>query len=178
MEVSKFNIPEKSIWALVIYAGLIIIISLIGILPLYRYNGNTNSNIKKMERQIKDQADLTPQYVMLVKSLEKKNESTLPLPKKTKIPREQAVKFQEEFRTIADKSGLMTVSITPDMANLIGDSRYLLHNAVVKGEFVNFRQLLVGLENISYLDRIEEITIGQYPDGLEYKIKLWIELGQ
>lgn len=178
MKISQFSIPKKSVWYLVIYAGLIITISLIGIIPLYRYNSNTNKNIKKMEHQIKEQADLTPQYLMLVKSLEKKNISVLPLPKRTKIPREQAGKFQEEFRAIADKSGIMTVSITPDMANLTGDSQYLLHNAVVKGEFVNLRRLLINLGSIPYLDRIEEISIGQYPDIMEYKIKLWIELGK
>jgi hypothetical protein len=178
MEVSKFNIPEKSIWALVIYAGLIIIISLIGIFPFYRYNSNTNSNIKRMEQQIKDHADLSPQYLMLVKSLEKKDAPALPLPKRTKIPREQAGKFQEEFRATADKSGIMTVSITPVMANLTSDSQYLLHNAVVKGEFVNLRRLLINLGSIPYLDRIEEISIGQYPDTMEYKIKLWIGLGK
>jgi hypothetical protein len=178
MIISKFSIPEKSVWSLVIYAGLIIIISLIGVIPLYRYNSNTNKHIKIMENQIKEQADLTPQYLMLVKSLEKKNVPAWPLPKRTKIPREQAEKFQEEFRTIADKSGIMMVSITPDTANLTGDSQYLLHNAVVKGEFVNFRRLLISLGSIPYLDRIEEINIGQYPDAMEYKIKIWIELGK
>jgi hypothetical protein len=178
MKIAKFNIPEKSVWSLVIYAGIIIIISFIGIFPLHRYNGNTNINIKKMEQQIKEHADLTPQYLILVKSLEKKDAPALPLPKRTKIPREQAGKFQEEFRAIADKSGIMTVSITPDMANLTNDSQYLLHNAVVKGEFVNLRRLLINLGSIPYLDRIEEISIGQYPDTMEYKIKLWIELGK
>lgn len=178
MKISKFSIPEKSVWYLVIYAVLIIIIGLIGVIPLYRYNSNTNKNIKKVEHQIKEQAGLTSEYLMLVKSLEKKDVTALPFPKRTKIPREQVGKFQEEFRAIADKSGLMTVSITPDMANLTGDSQYLLHNAVVKGEFVNLRRLLIRLGNIPYLDRIEEISIGQYPDTMEYKIKLWIELGK
>jgi hypothetical protein len=179
MKISKFSIPEKSVWSLLIYAGIIIIISLIGVFPLYRYNSNTNNNIKKLEHQIKEHAALTPQYLTLVKSLEKKDAPpALPLPKRTKIPREQAGKFQEEFRAIADKSGIMTVSITSDMANLTGDSQYLLHNAVVKGEFVNLRRLLINLGSIPYLDRIEEISIAQYPDTMEYKIKLWIELGK
>jgi hypothetical protein len=178
MKISKFNIPEKSIWSLVIYIGLIIIISFVGIIPLHRHNGNTNKNIKTMENQIKEQADLTPQYLVLVKSLGKKDAPALPLPKRTKIPREQTGRFQEEFRTIADKSGIVTVSISPDMVNLTGDSQYLLHNAVVKGEFVNFRRLLINLGSIPYLDRIEEISIDQYPDAMEYKIKLLIELGK
>jgi hypothetical protein len=178
MQISKFNIPEKSLWSLVVYTGVIIMISLIGIFPLHRYNDNANKNIKKMENQIKEHIDLTPQYLMLVKNLEKKDVQALPFPKRTRIPQEQSGKFQEEFKAIAIRSGIMTVSIIPDIANLTSDSQYLLYNAVVKGEFINLRQLLINLGSIPYLDRIEEISIGQYPDVMEYKIKLWIELGK
>jgi len=73
------------------------------------------------------------------------------------MPREQAGKFQEVIRAIADKSGMMAGSFTPDMANLTGDSQYLLYNVILKGELNNFRRMLIELGNIPYLDRIAEI---------------------
>jgi hypothetical protein len=100
------------------------------------------------------------------------------LPKRTKISREQTGKFQEEFRKIATKSGIMTVSLTPDLTTLTADSPYILNNAVVKGEFLNFRKMLIELGNVPYLDSIDEIIIQQYTDATEYKIKIWIDAGK
>jgi hypothetical protein len=37
--------------------------------------------------------------------------------------------------------------------------------------------MLVGLGGISYLDKIEEINIQQYPDSMEFRMKRWIALG-
>jgi hypothetical protein len=178
MNMSKFGIPEKSIWYIFIYAGIIIIITVLGIIPVYRYNSNANENIKKINDQIKQQSDLKPQYSMLAAVLEKKQAQALPYTQRSKIPREQAGKFQQDFRAIADKTGMMVVSYAPDMANLAGDSSYLLHNVAVKGEFNKFRQMLIELENVPYLDRIDEINIQQRPDGMEYKLKILIELGK
>lgn len=178
MNISKFKIPEKTIWYIAICAGIIIIISIFGIIPIYMYNSNTNNNIKKMNDQIEQQKDLNPQYDMLTKILEKKQSQALPNPQRSKMSREQAGKFQEVIRAIADKAGMMTGSFTPDMANLTGDSQYLLYNVIVKGELNNFRRMLIDLGSVSYLDRIAEISIQQSSDVLEYKLKIWIELGK
>jgi hypothetical protein len=78
---------------------------------------------------------------------------------------------------IATKSGMMIISLTPDLNTLTESSPRLLHNVVVKGEFTNFRKMLVGLGGISYLDKIEEIKIQQYPDSMEFRMKIWIAIG-
>jgi hypothetical protein len=178
MTLSKIDIPEKSISYLVICAGIIAIICLLGIYPLYRYNFRLAENIKEINYQIKQQNNLMPQYLMLVKNLEKKDSPLLPLPKRTKISREKTGIFQEEFRKTASKSGMMTVSLTPDLTTLTADSPYILNNAVVKGDFMNFRKMLIEIGNIPYLESIDEILIQQYTDATEYKMKLWIDAGK
>jgi hypothetical protein len=77
---------------------------------------------------------------------------------------------------IAGKAGLTMVSLKPDLSTLAGSSTSLLHNIVLKGEFANFRKMLIGLEAVPYLDRIEEISILQYPDSLEFRMKIWIAI--
>ena len=111
------------------------------------------------------------------KALESKDLQVLPNPKKTTISREEAEKFQNVFRAIAGQSGLMTISLTPDLSTMAGSSKFLLNNAVVKGEFVNFRKMLIALTAIPYLDRIEEISISQHSDSMEFRIKIWLALG-
>jgi hypothetical protein len=47
---------------------------------------------------------------------------------------------------------------------------------VVRGDFLNFRKLLIGLGEVAYVERIEEIQIQQNPDALEFKMKVWVAI--
>ena len=177
--MKKFNIdiPQKSLWYLMVCGGIILLFVLAGIFPLYQYNSHRLNENKKLEYQIEEQKELGPIYLTLLKIMENKDLRILPNPKKATIPRVEAGKFQDAFRAIAGKSGLMTISLTPDLTTLAESSTFLLHNAVLKGEFANFRKMLIGLGTVPYLDRIEEIRIQQNPDSMEFRMKIWIALG-
>jgi hypothetical protein len=178
MNKFKVNIPEKSVKYLIICSGIVFLVILLGIVPLYRSNINVNKDINKLQYQIAEQKGLASIYAMLTKSISPKELVVLPNPPKTVLPLRDANKFQETFKDLARKSSLMTVSLTPDLTSLASSSNYLLHNAVVKGEFVNLRKMLIGLGNISYIDKIEEIIIQQQPDTMEFKIKIWIAISR
>ena len=175
--MNKLKIPQESIKSLIIYPGIILFVILLVIVPLYKSNSNTNNDIKKLKSQIEEQKSYGNIFSVLTKSMKNKDSKILPNPPQTTLPRQDAGKFQEVFRTAAVNSGLMTVSLAPDLSTLTSNSTYHLYNAVVKGEFANFRNLLVGLGGISYLDKIEEIHIQQYPDSMEFRMKIWIALG-
>ena len=177
MDKFKFNIPEKVLWHLGICAGILIFFILAGIIPLSRYNASINKDIKKLQQQIEEQKSLNSAYAMLMKNMEKKDLRILPNPAKTTLPRQEASKFQDVFREVAEKAGLKTVSVSPELSALTGSSNYLLHTAVVRGEFINFRKMLIGLGYLSYMEKIEEISLQQYPDGLEFRLKILIALG-
>jgi len=178
MNKFKINIPEKSVKYLIICSGIVLLVLLVGIIPLYRSNINANNDIKKLQYQIEEQKGLGAIYTTLIKSIDNKELVVLPNPPKTALPLREANKFQEVFKDVAGKSGLMTVSLTPDLTSLANSSSYLLHNAVIKGEFVNLRKMLIGLSSISYVDKIEEIRIQQNSDTMEYKIKIWIAISR
>lgn len=177
MKEINLGIPKKSVSYLIICGGIVMIFVLVGIFPLYRYTSNQAGEIKKIQYQIEEQKGLGPVYLNIQKALESKDLQVLPNPKKTTISREEAAKFQNILRTIAGQSGLMTISLTPDLSTMAGSSKLLLHNAVVKGEFANFRKMLIALTAIPYLDRIEEIRIQQHSDSMEFRIKIWLALG-
>ena len=150
---------------------------LVVIFPLYRYQISSANEVKKMEYQIEAQKELGPIYLTLLKTMENKDARVLPNPPKTTMPRAESGKFQDVFKKIAEKSGLRIVSSTPDLSMLAGSPPFLLHNAVLKGEFVNFRKMLIGLGAIPYLDRIEEIRVQQYPDSMEFRMRIWVAIG-
>ncbi|MGD0022274.1 MAG: hypothetical protein ABSC54_08235 [Smithellaceae bacterium] len=177
MNKFKLDMPEKSLWYLVICGGIILLFLLVVMFPVYRYQTSSANEVKKMEYQIEAQKELGPIYLILLKTMENKNARVLPNPPKTTIPRTESVKFQNALKTMAEKSGLRIVSSTPDLSTLTSSSSSLLYNAVLKGEFANFRKMLIELGALTYLDRIEEIRIQQNTDSMEFRIKLWIALG-
>jgi hypothetical protein len=174
----KSYIPEKVLRYLIVCVGIIMVFIIAGIIPLSRYNASVNKDIKKLKFQIEEQKNLNSIYAILTKNIKKKDLGVLPNPAKTTLPRQEASKFQDNFREIAEKSGLKTVSISPELSSLTGSSNFLSHTAIVKGEFVDFRKMLIGLGYVSYLEKIEEISIQQFPDALEFKMKMSIALGK
>lgn len=172
----NFNIPQKSIVYLFVCSGIIIVfVLLIG--SLYYKNAERRNDIQKTKQLIEQQKTLAPVYQKIVAASENKLIKKLPYPNKTKLPRQEAVKFMEDFMKAAAKSSVMTISLAPDIAALSSSSRFLLHKAVVKGQFENFRELLISLGSITYIEKIEEINIRQFSDSMELKMKIWIALG-
>lgn len=174
---NRFNMPDKVFWRLIISGGIIILFIIAGIIPLSRYNAVINKDIKKLQSQIEEQKNLKSIYAILIKNTEKKDLRILPNPVKRTLPRQEASKFQDIFRETAENSGLKTVSVSPELSTLTVPSSHLLHTAIVRGEFVNFRKMLLNLGDIPYLEKIEEINIQQYPDVLEFRMKILIALG-
>ena len=177
MEKINLNIPEKSISYLIICCGIIVIFVLVGLFPLYRYTSNQAGEIIKIKDQIEERKALVPVFLNLQKAMDSKDAQVLPNPKKTTITREEAAKFQNVLRAIAGKSALTAISLNTDSSAMAGSSKLFLHNAVVKGEFVNFRKMLIALSAIPYVDRIEEISISQNSGSMEFRIKIWLALG-
>ncbi len=177
MDKFKFKIPEKVLWTLGICAGILLLLIIAGILPLSQYNASIRKDIKELQQGIEEKKSLNSTYAMLMKNMDKKDSLILPNPAKTTLPRHEANKFQDVFKEITVKSGLKIVSISPEVNALTGSSNHLLHTAIVKGEFVDFRKMLIGLGYLPYLERIEEISLQQYPDALEFRLKILIALG-
>jgi hypothetical protein len=176
MNKFNINIQQNSFWYIVTYSGIIFLILLVGIFPLYHYNSNLLDENKKLKNQIEEQKELGPIYLSLLKAMNNKDLHVLPNPEKIKISRGEAGKFQDDIRMIADKAGLTMVSLKPELNTSAGSSAFLLHNVVLKGDFANLRKMLIGLGAVPYLDRIEEINIQQYPDSMEFRMKIWIAL--
>jgi hypothetical protein len=172
MDKIGINVSKKSFFYLAIY-GAIILIVLMGILFLYWKIASQVKENDKITYKIQEQKELKPVYAAL-NAMRGKDLLALPHPEKTAISRSDAGRFQEEFRMIAKKAGLTVVSIIPELNTATGSSTSFLHNIVLKGEFADFRKILIGLGAVPYLDKIEEINIQQNSNSMEFKMKVWI----
>lgn len=178
MMLNKFNvaIPAKSLGYILVCGGIILIVVL-ALVSFHRYNTNRAQTVKKIQNQIDEQKALKPIYDSLIKVSETRNDVfKLPNPKRTRLTRQELDKFQDAVRLIAGKSGLMNVLMLPDVKTVAGSTPNLLYNVAMKGELANFRRFFIELGALPYVDQIEEITIKQYADSMEFKLKIWVVL--
>lgn len=176
MKKINISMEQKNLWHLATYGVIILLIVILGIVPLYFKNAYHVTENKKLEYQIKEQKELGPIYTTLLNNMKSKNSYVLPNPEKTTMPRSEAGKFRDDFQMIAKRAGLKIASFTPDFNTSAGTSTSFLHNVVLKGDFAGFRKILIGLGEVPYLDRIEEISIQQGADLMEFRMKIWIAI--
>jgi len=175
--IKKINrFPASNVSYMLICGGIIALVILLGIIPLHRYSSSRAEEVKKIKDQIQEQKDLRAIYHLLDGTSEKKEVLSLPNPRKERLRRSDVAKFQDSFRLEAKKSGLMVVALVPDAKSMTGNSQYLIYSAVMKGEFTDFRKMLVGLGALPYVDQIQEIGVRQGSDSMELRIKIAVAL--
>ena len=175
--IKKINrVPANSVSYILICGGIIIFVILLGIIPLHRYSSSRAEEVKKIKDQIQEQKDLKAVYQLLDVNSKKKEMLSLPNPPKERLRRPDAGKFQDSFRIEAKRSGLMVVALTPDTKSITGNSQYLIYSTTLKGDFTDFRKMLVALGASPYVDQIQEIGIRQGSDSMEFRMKIGVAL--
>lgn len=169
-------IPKRSLVYLLICVGGVLIIFVAGIIPEYFSSVRLDQQIKNIQFQIEEQKKLYPLYHMLQNRSHKEDARNLPFPKRNVLSRTEMDSVPAAFREIAKKANLDMISVSPDLNFLGSESRGLPVNAVMRGDFFNFRKFLIGLGEVPYLERIEEIHVQQNEDTMEFKIKVWLAL--
>jgi len=100
----------------------------------------------------------------------------LPLPARSPLSRTKIDTVPSIIREEARKAHIDMVSASPDLSNLGGEQGFLLVNATLKGDFLNFRKFLVGLGGVPCLEGIEEILMQQNEDSMEFRMKIWLAM--
>jgi hypothetical protein len=132
---------------------------------------NLDRSAEKIRLEIEEQKGLQSLY-QLLKSKGQKSLNVLPFPAKGKLSRDQIETMPGNFRDIAKKVNMDILYVSPDMASIGPDSRYLLVNVGIRGDFFNFRKFLSGIGELPYLERIEEIQVQENADIMEFKMKI------
>jgi hypothetical protein len=173
----EIKFPKQSI----IYMGLcltgVLIFLLAGILPAKSTLEDLEMDAAGIQYRIEEQKALAPLHQLLQGKNGKKESAVLPLPERGKLPKDKIETLPHVIEGAVKTSGMTLVSAVPNLGGLTGDSQFIQMDAVVRGNFVNFRKLLITLGGIPYLEHIEEIVIQAKPDVKEYRLKLWMAVG-
>jgi hypothetical protein len=133
---------------------------------------------ENIQYRIREQESLKPVYQALqTKSLASMG-SALPTPILEKLSRTLVGTVPTTIKRIAINASMEAVSISPDINSLLNEPGHLLVQTVLRGDFVNLRHFIMGIGELPYLERVEEIQILQDPDFMEFRLKIWLALNQ
>jgi len=169
-------IPRRSFFYLLLCLTGVLIIIIGGIVPNHFSLSRLDEQIKNIQFQNEEQKRLYPIYEIMQKRTRVKESGILPSPARVPLLRTQIDAIPATFRDIAKKAHVDMVSAFPDLNYLNGESRFLLINVIIRGDFFDFRKFLIGLGELPFLQRIEEIQIQQHEDIMEFKMKVWLAI--
>ena len=175
MELKKLSndLPRQSLMYLLLCAGGVLAFALVGILPSYRNLNELDNSIANLNAQIEEKKILLPIYQKLRES-QAAGFKDEPVLAKTGLPESRIDNMLDMFEEIARTNGLEATSAVPELKSSAGDSKSLVVHVMIKGNFFNFRKLLVALADLPYLDHVEEVQIQEGSNGKEYSLKLWL----
>jgi hypothetical protein len=179
MEQKKpISLPRRSLYYILMCAGGILAFVFLGVLPAQRASRELQTEIASTRVRIEEQKVLFPQFQDLLQQERKIYETGLTLPlEKGSLPQDQVSGIAKILWEIAGRCNLEAVIVTPDLKSLGDGSRILTVGTVVRGEFGLFRNYLLELNRLPYLERINEMQVQETMGGLELRLKLLLALG-
>jgi hypothetical protein len=153
-----------------------LIVLFVGIIPQQLSLANLDQKVKNIQFQIDEQKNLYPIYQVLHTGVQTKDKRKLPSPVRSPLLRTQLDIVSITIKEIARKANLDTVLVSPDVNSIGNEIKFLPINIILRGDFFSFRKFLVGLGDLPYLDRIEEIQIRQNEDTMEFKMKILLSI--
>jgi hypothetical protein len=158
------------------WLGSLLLFIIAVIVPVQRFAAGLDGRIKDIQYQVDEQKRLQPIYQMLKTKSQTTAPSILPTPASGKLSRDLVSVVPSTIGRIVKNAAMETISISPDVNSLANQSRSLLMHAVIRGNFMSFRKFLIGVGELPYLERFEEIEIQQDPDFMEFRIKIRLAL--
>ncbi len=164
---------QSLIYFLICGAGIVVFVLLI-IIPTQRMSAELDRDIEKLHARIDEQRILKPVFDNLLKQVQKKGPTDLPVTKKIKLARGDIHKISEQLLGIAQRWDLELRGIQTDVNSLENKAEYLLIRIHATGDFLKFREFLVDLGKIPSFEQVEEIRIEAIENSRDFKLKVWL----
>ena len=172
MEIGKSS--QRSLFYFALFGAVILVIILVMIYPDHRTLAALDKNIKQLNTKIETQKLLFPLFQKMLTEIDLKLPKGAAFPKEEKLTQEKAESIVSVFHELVGKSGLKVVEVSPDVESTLNGSGFVLMNVVVNGDFFKLREFLLGLGNLPYLKKIEQIKLKNIEGGKEVRLKIWL----
>jgi hypothetical protein len=170
-------IPKNSVRYLLICVGVVLLFILVGILPMSFAVSSLDTKAANLQMKIEEQEQLMPFYFVLQKRLsDKKVPTTLPMPSRTKLSKDQVDGVPVTIKGLARAAQLEVMSVNPALGSIGGDAKQAPVIVIVRGAMPQFRNFFTALGGLSYVERFDAIEVRPTQTALELKMNLMIAL--
>jgi hypothetical protein len=168
------KIPKQSILYLGTCLTGVLLFVLLGILPSGSALNALDQAIQDKKFAIEEQKALLPLHEALKGRVQTKRPESLPMPAPGKLETDKINTIPQTMRQIAAGNRLRMLAVVPDLAAMAEEGRRLPVEVSVSGEFADFRQFLIDLNALPYIEGTREILIEQGQQGQTFKLKFFI----
>lgn len=157
-----------------VFLFALLAVILVGIFPTIRSIKNTQNEIVDLKADIEDQNELIPIYLPLKERMEDSLPEGIVASEVVPIDSDDIEDVQDLFETLADKSGVDLISVTPDFDTL-QDGKVRLQ-ASIRGKFLSFRDFLNEINQLNSIRSIESFTVNVTKFGQEMGLSVWLAI--
>ncbi|NPU85343.1 MAG: hypothetical protein HPY65_12765 [Syntrophaceae bacterium] len=176
-EKKTFRMPKSSFRYMVGCLGVVALIIIIVLLPMGYFLTSLDGKEKDLVLKIEEQEQLGPLYQVLQKKMsDKKIPTTLPMPARTRLSKEQVDQAAVTVKGLARASQLEVMSVNPELGSIPGDAKIAPVVVIVRGGMPQFRNFITALGGLSYVERFDAIEVRPSQTGLELKMSLMVAL--
>ena len=178
----KFDLTEKlgpykeSALYGIILTGIILIFIIIIILPYNHSVSKMDDEIKTIKNQLAAQELQAPLYTSLKMQLEKNKIEGLNLSDDEKLNRNHIFQISSILKGLAEKNNLVYTKSDPDINSMENNNGFLSVDLIIEGALNDFRNFIVSLNEIPYLQDIEHLTISAVNKNRIFKLQIWLAI--
>jgi len=172
-KITSLLSTQSLIYFLICAVGIIVFIFLI-IIPAQKTSAELDESIEDLSQRIDEQRILKPVFENLLKRVQSKNQTGLPVTKKEKLARGDIGNLTTTLQEIAQRHDLTLKEINTDVTSATNKDGFLLMQIDVTGDFMKFRDFLIDLGTIPSLEHIEDVNIQAIEAAREIKLKIWL----
>lgn len=155
---------------------VLLAVIVVGVLPSSQGITKTRASILDIQADIKDQKSFIPIYTPLLRRKQDSLPESIAVNELQPLKVEDIAELPDVFEMIARESQVELVSVTPQVRSLQGDLELLRVDALMRGEFLTFSNLLKRLNEMTSVDSIESFAIDVTNLGTEMKLSVWLAI--
>ena len=144
------------------------------IMPSQNTSAELDQDIENIKDRIEQQRILRPVFDSLLERVKRAYPTQLPVIKRARLARGDINKVTELLQDIAGRHDLKIQDIRTDVNAMMANTGFMQMRIHATGDFMKFRDFLVDLGTIPFLEQIEEIIIRAIEQDREYKLKIWM----
>ena len=149
-------------------------VAFLSLVPSHIQMNKLDVKTSSLRQQVDEQQVLFPVFQSCLARAQVKEPEGMKLPEKKKFSREESGTILTLFQDMARQSSLEVDEVLPDVDTMFNGSSSFRVDVAMRGEFYNFRKLLLELLKIPYLEHIERIEVFSDEGPLQIRLKVWL----